>query len=260
MNVQLPMGRTAIDLLYGALSDEDRDVLLELDSGHEFFIEIAPYALLHMFSWTFTSSWLVDIQKRSGSRTVSPRMDVDKERVTIEDVDISGEPVQLNQLSFNPIDVLTEHKADFYVPPDTRIELEYGQHADRSHPTLRLEKPGGFLFTFECRSRSSGPGLPLGHPLGGIYSSWDTPRDRLEDLSDQLASIEIDINFEADLAFPDVRDTEFEKHHAYAETFIDLLQDRWDADAYLEELPHGQIFRIEDKIDQLIEHLSRTED
>ena len=72
---------------------------------------------------------------------------------------------------------------------------------------------------------------------------------------ENIASQHIDVTFDAQFSFPDIVDDLFTEHREYGQIMYDQLEDNWNWDSFLKHLPHGKLYSIEDKIDEILQVL-----
>ena len=80
--------------------------------------------------------------------------------------------------------------------------------------------------------------------------------ERRKKFEAEIASIGINITFNTDFKFPDVNDPIFNEHFEYGKIILDQLRLDWDWDNFLSKLPHGKLYSIEDKIDEILQRLN----
>jgi hypothetical protein len=220
---------------------KDRKYLSEHDSKHipDLMIEVFPYAFLMDLSKTFTSSWLVDIEKTAGITTTRPlKVDLRSDIVSAADIPMNSMNV-LTRLTIDIKDILSKSLLKFRLPEDTKIEIEIKVVNDFKQSILRLKNPF-FTVNISFYTALWSVGLP---PIIQDYLLLDQ-----DSITNSFATCMFIMKFETQFSLPDIYDPLFEEHHLFAQTIQHIIYNRWNWDKELERLKDSRIDRINNNV------------
>lgn len=237
------------------LSEENRKFLMEDEPNRmrAFFIELAPYAMLETFQEYFSTSWLTEINRRKGESKHRPIKGLDSKEIHISDLKLSSDSI----ISSFSLDINKANAGFDRITLPSKTDVSVGIETEKGLKTsfLKIFKDDVFDFKIKFRPSSWGVGLPFAHPLRYKYCGVGIPIDAAMEFQKQIASFQIEANFEAKFGFPDVENPLFEKYQSYARLIQDIIKWEWDWDIFLNDLPEGQIYLLERKIDDILKIL-----
>jgi hypothetical protein len=251
--IEFPSGIRYFISFFNALTDKDKAYLAE-DGNRtgSFIVEIAPYVLLKHLSLLFRHSWQIEIVKYSDWGRWGPRSGA-RAGKTIRFADIlpPNEKLVSKSLSINFHELLGNPYDEITVPQNSEIHIEskYGISS------IEFFKKDAFSIKVEFMMAHWKTGLPQSHPLRYKYYRNDISPERQKSISEIIASQCVDVTFDANFAFPDIVDDLFTEYFEYGQTIHNHLQDEWNWDLFLKHLPHGKLYSIEDKIDEILQVL-----
>lgn len=96
-----------------------------------------------------------------------------------------------------------------------------------------------------------GVGLPTRHPESArehaVYS--DSRYDRSK--ATMYSQISVNSNFQ----YPNQKYEDYESYKSYCESVVDRFEDIYDWESYVEQFPHDKIFKLEEKIDRILDNM-----
>ena len=134
--------------------------------------------------------------------------------------------------------------AGYQVPETAEVHI----NEEFSGFSIRSEQ---FTFTVSIEHLSWGVGLPERHPESmtehAVFDRQEPDRTN----STLNAHIVVDSKF----PYPNQDFTEYESHKAYCEEMVDIFEDIYDWEAYIDQLPHEKIFQLEEKMDEVLKKI-----
>jgi hypothetical protein len=235
-----------IKYLY-SLSDEDVEYILADESSRlrQLYVELLPYAMLSYLSFPFSSSWLVNVERRAGLTTTSP-IPTDHKEFLASDISLPPTTSLLAQLSVNFDDVFKKGFFKLALLPMTSIKIS----VDKGKSTLSIEREKAFRFdfTFPGGSWSRGPGR-----LSSAFGVLDNFEKRYA-LGKEIASFSLPCTFSCVFAFPNI-DESFDQYYAWGQTIINFLKRDWDWSTYMDSMPDEILFSIKNYCKHILKRL-----
>jgi len=108
-----------------------------------------------------------------------------------------------------------------------------------------------FTFTVSIEHLGWGIGLPERHPESMREHAVFDPQE--PDRTNSTLNVHLDID--SKFPYPDQDFTEYESHKAYCERIINIFEEAYDWEIYIEQLPHEKIFHLEEKMDEVLEKI-----
>ncbi|MDQ1280122.1 MAG: hypothetical protein QG670_1384, partial [Thermoproteota archaeon] len=106
------------------------------------YVELLPYAMLGYLSHTFSSSWLVNVERRAGSTTISP-IKRDQKVILSEQIPSPPKSSVLSQLSVS-FEVFKSMFFRLTLPIKTEVKLGF----DKNKSSLSFINNDAFRFDF----------------------------------------------------------------------------------------------------------------
>lgn len=260
--IESPTSSLQFVYFFSPLTEEDKSYLSEgdLNKVRSFVVEIAPFAVLKYLGQFFPYSWQMEIFRTKAGIKMQPKKETIKGRtVSFADLDVPSDSL-IAKLSFDFKEILKSIPDRIVIPPDAEVKINLADSGkSRFKSSLTIVKEEAFLFEIEFLGARSYVGLPFGSPLRYKYQRIDISTDIRKKVQEMLATVRLDINFNADFRFPDVNDPFFAEHFEYGKTILDLLEHDWNWDRFLKDLPHGKLYAIEDKIDEILRRLRKQD-
>ena len=224
------------------LTQEDKKRLLENDQENleRFVVELSPCIMLKSFLRWFQHSWLVETRREGEELIVSPRnVAGNKDVIDLEKVEMPSNSF-LSSLSLNKKLILSGW---ITVPPNTKIYVASLKEEGMRKSMLRLAKKNLFDFSIKFWKEKRYVGLPPRHPL---YIIKDKSLQ-------EIASIQIELEFSTHFGFPDIKDEFISEHSDYKDSILRLIEEEWDYNAYLENIPKclPYFHLLEERINQI---------
>jgi len=253
-----PSGLLHIVPFVNSLKTEDIRCLLEDEPKKmgSFILEIVPFAILKDLAWSFAYSWLIEVTRRKGEKRIyHKRPDVEKKVIRLSDISLPSNSL-ISTLSFEFEKVMSEVMDTIVVPPETDIQITL-ENEPTKNIILKIMRTNAFSFEMRFHQSRWNVGLPFAHPLRHKYQRIDKPLEETRRFEEMVATVTLDANFTAKFNFPEVRDPMFSEHYDYGTTILDLIRESWDWEYFIEKLPHGKLYSIEDKIDEILARLAK---
>lgn len=249
----LPRGNTHFIPFVNSLKPTDINYLKEDEKRIiEFFVEIAPFAMLAHLSWDYGNSWLIKREyKRDIIEIFIVDKEIEKEKIDIREIKVPNNSLISNlSIDFQKLPI----KSDITVPKNTSIKVDFEQKEDFKKSYLKIEKRKAFSFVFEFVEQIWSFGAYY-HPQAAKYYRVDRQKKQVEK---SIASVVLKMNFKGNFTFPDIKDPYFIDYYNYGKSIIEMLEKDWDWDKFRETLPQSQFYVIEAKIDEIIELLKKV--
>lgn len=245
---------------FNSLNEDDKRYLLEDESTRigAFLVEVAPYAMLKYLAQFFWHSWQIEVFRTKGQRTTRPReTDFEGKKLSLADIPMPSNSF-ISKLSFELKKILKPPMGEIVVPPDAEVKIQFSdlQKERFTKSVLGIYKKDAFSLEIKFSVSQWSSGLPYPSPLRYKYQRIDIPFERGKKFEEEIASICINTVFNADFKFPDVNDPLFNEHFEYGKIILDQLKHDWNWDIFLSKLPHGKLYSIEDKIDEILRRLN----
>lgn len=225
------------------------------NSVESFFIEITPYALIRAFSWLFTHSWLIEVHRVKGKVSWRPM----SQRISSKKISMGDLPKPRNDSIIASL-LWDFHKIlenigslDFCVPLGTELKIQYDDKRKKSKLSLRHDD---FNFNIIFSVSSMGAGLHWIHPQRAALMDRK-PFEEQKKMQNLYQFIEIDCLFKASFNFPEEDVELFNEYYHYANTIKDHLENDWDYDHFIRELPHFKLYTIENKLNDILTIIER---
>jgi len=247
---------------FNSLSEDDKKYLLEDEFKRigSFIVEVAPYVMLKYLAQYFSHSWQIEIfRTKEGMKWHPKKGSIRGKTVRIADIPIPSNSF-ISKLSFNLKRILETPMEKIVVPPDAEVKIQLTnlQKEILEKSLLTIYKKDAFSLEVSFSASHWNEGLPYASPLRYKYQRVDIPFEQRKRVEEEVASICIDTAFNVDFNFPEVNDPLFNHHFEYGKTILDQLKHDWDWDRFLSELPHGKLYSIEDKIDEILRRLKKA--
>lgn len=215
-----------------------------------FFIEITPYALIQAFSLLFTHAWLIEVHRVKGRVSWRPTSQrVSSKKISVGDLPKPGKDSMIASLSWDFQKILESIRpSNFCVPLDTKLEIRYDNKRKKSQLSLRHSN---FDFNIVFSVSSMGAGLHWIHPLRAVLMDRKSFEGQ-EKMQSLYQFIEIDCLFKASFNFPEEDVELFNEYYHYANTIKDHLENDWDYDHFIKELPHFKLYTVENKLNDIL--------
>ena len=266
--IQLPLIESPASFLqfvhfFNLLTEKDKNYLSEgdLDKVRSFVVEIAPFAVLKYLGQFFHYFWQIEISRiRRAEIKMQPKKEtIEGKTVSFADLDIPSDSL-IAKLSFDFKKILESIPDRIVIPPDAEVKINLvDSQKSRFKSFLTIFKEEAFLIKIEFLGACSYVGLPLGSPLRYKYQRIGISTDIRKKVQEILATVRLEINFNVDFEFPGVNDPLFDGHFEYGKTILDILEHDWNWDRFLSDLPHGKLYAIEEKIDEILRRLKKED-
>lgn len=248
---------------FNSLTEENKGYLLEDESSRigSFLVEVAPFAMLQYLASLFWHSWQIDVFRTKGEKRTSPRRTaLEGRKISLHSIPIP-ENTLISKLPFDLEKVLKMSVGEMMIPPNAEVKVQFSGF---TKSVLGIYKEDAFSIEIGFSVGQWTVGLPLPSPLRYKYQRIDIPFEKRDlkkrrKFEDEIASSCIRTTFKADFSFPDVNDPHFSEHFEYGKTILNELEHDWNWDRFLDKLPHGKLFSIEDKIDEILWRLKRLD-
>ena len=244
--IEQPRSVSNFGFLINNMLQSDVDIVKkDWDTIQSFFIEIAPYALIHSFSWHFMNSWLVETRRYNGGSLTKPMPNKVNSKIILPR-EVPG--VQNDSLlaslerNFSLVFGLTGVQ-EFHVPENTDLEI----HFYEGRKSVLSLKNKDFSIDISFNKFSWGEGAHQTHPIKEAYQSNDRKL---------FQHVEMNCTCSASFNFPEDNLELFNEYYHYANTIKDLLKSDFDYDNFIERLPPSKLYTIENKLDAIYKLLS----
>jgi len=257
---ECPMSFWSFIPFFNALSEKDKKYLLEDEFSRigSFVVEIAPFAMFQYFAYLFRDSWQVDIFRAKGIKKTRPiRTTIKGREIKLSNIPIPS-PSFISNLSIDPQKIIEKPMGKIVVPPDADVVVQLSKPKEKfTQSVFRIYKEEAFSIETRFSVSQWTTGLPFPSPSRHKYQRIDVSDKRRKEFEESIATVCIDVTFNADYKFPDVNDPLFNEQFEYGKAILDQLENDWNWDRFLNQLPHGKLYSIEDKIDEILRRLKR---
>lgn len=249
-----PSGFSQFIMFFNALSDKDKSFLKENESEiGSFVVSIAPYIMLKYLAMHFSYSWQIEIFKTKAVKRWQPvKGELTGDIFRLSDVTLPSDGI-MTKLSFNLKELLLKPFENIVVPQGSEIKVDSDGVGKSS---LKISKRDAFSIEFSFLMAHWNVGLPISSPLRYKYQGIGAPPETTQRMEGSIATQCLIVDFNADYSL-DTENPCLKEHFQYGKTIQDLIEDDWNWDKFLEELPHGKLYSIEGKIDEILRVLGK---
>ena len=240
-HIDQPRSTSDFGFLISKIAKSDVDMLKkDWDTIQSFFIEIAPYVLIHLFSWHFMNSWLVETSRYEGlaltrivpsmanSKKILPR-----ELPKTQTNSLIGSLSTNFSLAFSLMGV-----QEFYVPENTELQI----HLDGGRKSVLSLKNKDFSIDISFTKFMAGIGLHRTHPRKEAFQDKDR---------ELFQHIEMNCTYSASFNYPEKDIELFNEYYHYANSIKDLLENDFNYDNFIKTLPNSILYTINNKLDNI---------
>jgi len=250
---KVPSGNLVYNLLlqlfFNQLTDQDRNYLLsdEPNRCQELFLELMPFVVLFELETYFHSHWDVNIEKRIGSTSISPRSELSKQVL-----DFSSVPKKTNQvlanLSVDLRKIAEEHYFELSVPEKIQLTITSNIDSNIGIRSTKLSFINNlYEISVEFKRSMWSVNLPTRHPI------LSTLRDEeYLEYENQFATVTLDCIFVASFNFFDADIPHFNEVLRWAENINDILEEKLSWEKFVEGLSDGILYRIDRNIQDIL--------
>ena len=246
-HIDQPRSTSNFGDLMSVIAKSDVDMLKkDWDTIQSFFVEIAPYVLIHSFSWHFMNSWLVETRRYEGgisTKTMPNRVNSKKilprELPKVQKNSLIASLSKDFSLIFGLMGV-----QEFYVPENTELQI----HLDEGRKSVLSLKHNDFSIDIVFNRFRAGLGLHPTHPLKEAFQDKDR---------ESFQHIEMNCTYSASFNYPEEDIELFNEYYHYANSIKDLLENDFNYDNFIKTLPNSILYTINNKLDNISRFLSQ---
>jgi len=243
---------------FNQLTDEDKKYLFsdEVNRLSELFLELIPFIVLFELKTYFHSHWSVNIEKRAGSTSISPR----KPELRKQVIDFSSVYKQANRVLSNlSVDLRKIARECFFelaMPEGVTLTITPNIDPNLGVTSMKLIFICDNLYevSVEFRRSAWSVNLPSHHPILSMLKD-----EEYIEYENQFATVTLDCTFVASFNFFDADIPDFFEIMRWVKDMENLLEEKLSWERFVMGLPDGILYRIDRNIQDLLGKLKNID-
>ncbi len=225
----------------------------------QLIIQMSPYAFLFGISKFLKDGWLVNINNVLNEENIDVH---NMENITgelVKNENIPHPPKKSLLSNIMPSLAFYKEFNNFFLPPYTRIKIEYDQ--SRLKSKLILINPD-FTFTFSFILINSGLKIKGEIPYDEVINKpffQELLKYRMEmgDTNEVLHFYDLECKMKVKYSFPDKNFMLMNYYYVFEKVIREIITNRWDYFIGINKSAQERIFILEDKVDRILENIKK---